>query len=381
MKRIINIGFLMCLLCFATSNCVENFNAHLPVSDIGLLIVEGNIISDSTVVFCLSHSFSLNMETFPQDYNQIDAEVSVVGGDGSCFNGIPLGKGRYQVTIGTLSKGVSYSLRIVYDKDTYTSDPQYPLETEQIENVTYEQPEEYGDIYIRLSTLSKGNAYYLWNYEEDWEVKAVYKNLYTYDPIADEVIINDTATYEFGWCHNESSGIIVGTTESNMGNHLKDKRLYPINHTDNRVSRYYSTLIKQRRISVGEHEYLQQKVKINEEMGGLFTPQPSQLPTNITCNNPDKQTIGYVGVSMNVTQYRIFISNNDIQYENPNDCNPLEVLFTREHSYFELYSMGFCIAYWDDRARIYRWADRRCSDVRYLGATLDKPSFWPDKTD
>ncbi len=42
MKRMINIGFLMCLLCFATSNCVENFNAHLPVSDIGLLIVEGN---------------------------------------------------------------------------------------------------------------------------------------------------------------------------------------------------------------------------------------------------------------------------------------------------------------------------------------------------
>ena len=35
-------------------------------------------------------------------------------------------------------------------------------------------------------------------------------------------------------------------------------------------------------------------------MGGLFIPQPSELPTNIICNNSDKNVVGYVGVSMNV---------------------------------------------------------------------------------
>ncbi len=378
MKRIINIGIGIILLWVVLSNCVDKFNAHLPVDDMGLLIVEGNIISDSTVVFSLSRSFSLDRESFPQDYNQIDAEVSVVGSDGSCFNGTYLGKGKYQVAIGKLSKDAGYNLKIVYEGDTYTSEPQQPLETEKIESVTYEQPEEYGDIYIRVSTQSKEASYYLWSYEEDWEVKSVYKALYFYDPTTDEVTVHDTAPYEFGWCHNESSEILLGTTENNMGNCFKDKRLYSIDHTDNRVSRYYSALIKQRKIAVGEYEYYQNKVKLNEEMGGLFTPQPSELPTNIICSNPEKKIIGYVGVNMNVTEYRIFISTTDIQYENAYDCEPLSIPFASEYSYFELYSMGYCIAYIEPKTNIFRWAARACTDIRYLvGATLVKPLFWP----
>lgn len=52
-------------------------------------------------------------------------------------------------------------------------------------------------------------------------------------------------------------------------------------------------------------------------MGGLFIPQPSELPTNIICNNSDKNVVGYVGVSMNVAKYRIFISADDICYRFP----------------------------------------------------------------
>lgn len=40
-------------------------------------------------------------------------------------------------------------------------------------------------------------------------------------------------------------------------------------------------------------------------MGGLFVPQPSELPSNIRCESSDKQAIGYVGVSLNVAEYRI----------------------------------------------------------------------------
>ena len=49
-------------------------------------------------------------------------------------------------------------------------------------------------------------------------------------------------------------------------------------------------------------------------MGGLFVPQPSELPSNIRCESSNKQAIGYVGVSLNVAEYRIFISTDDIQY-------------------------------------------------------------------
>ena len=118
-------------------------------------------------------------------------------------------------------------------------------------------------------------------------------------------------------CHSESSEIIIGNMEINKDNRVKDKCLYSIEADDIRFSCYYSTIVKQRKISKGEYEYYQEKIRLNEEMGGLFVPQPSELPSNIRCESSNKQAIGYVGVSLNVAEYRIFISTDNIQYRLP----------------------------------------------------------------
>lgn len=60
--------------------------------------------------------------------------------------------------------------------------------------------------------------------------------------------------------------------EINKDNRVKDKCLYSIEADDIRFSCYYSTIVKQRKISKGEYEYYQEKIKLNEEMGGLFVP-------------------------------------------------------------------------------------------------------------
>lgn len=211
----------ICLLWLTIGSCVDKFNAHLPESSTRVLIVEGNIISDSTVVFSLSCSFPLNVEGIPQDYNKIDAEVSVVGSDGSCFNGTSLGDGKYQVVIGSLNKDASYSLKIVYEGDIYISEPQYPLETETINDVTYEQPEKYGDISIRFSMRSEDGGCYFWSYEEDWEVRAVYNPKFRYDPTTDEVVDFDATSYARGWCHDKSAKIIVGNIGTNKDTQLR----------------------------------------------------------------------------------------------------------------------------------------------------------------
>lgn len=57
MKNKVYWVICICPLWLFLSNCVDKFNAHLPESSIGLLIVEGSIISDSAVVFSLSRSF------------------------------------------------------------------------------------------------------------------------------------------------------------------------------------------------------------------------------------------------------------------------------------------------------------------------------------
>lgn len=90
MKKRTNIIILVSLLCFTLSNCIDEFDAKIPDDGVGLLVVEGNIISDSTVVFSLSRTFSLNENGLPPGYNQITADVSVVGEDGSRIAEPPL---------------------------------------------------------------------------------------------------------------------------------------------------------------------------------------------------------------------------------------------------------------------------------------------------
>lgn len=124
---------------------------------------------------------------------------------------------------------------------------------------------------------SEDGGCYFWSYEEDWEVRAVYNPKFRYDPTTDEVVDLDATPYARGWCHNKSAKIIVGNTGTNKDAQLKDKWLYSIKADNNRVFHHYSTLVKQRKISRGEYEYYQEKIKINEEMGGLFIPQPSNF--------------------------------------------------------------------------------------------------------
>lgn len=68
------------------------------------------------------------------------------------------------------------------------------------------------------------DAYYIWTYEEDWEVRAAFYSKWIYDPVTDEVHTYEKAPYAQGWIHAESTKTLVGSTESNAENLLKNKK-------------------------------------------------------------------------------------------------------------------------------------------------------------
>lgn len=61
-------------------------------------------------------------------------------------------KGTYRLSIGELDGDVSYGLRIEYNGNVYISEPARPLHTPDIKELSWEQPEPYGDVYFRVST-------------------------------------------------------------------------------------------------------------------------------------------------------------------------------------------------------------------------------------
>ena len=92
------IGIVAMLGIMLSMGCVEKFEADVDNMPMEGLVVEGNIISDSTVVFCLSKTLPLyateDKEDLFEDFMNVDAVLSVKGGDGTSWPGIPLGNGR-----------------------------------------------------------------------------------------------------------------------------------------------------------------------------------------------------------------------------------------------------------------------------------------------
>lgn len=391
MRRLIySLTLLACLAIGRTvTGCVDTYEAKVGKFGEGCLVIEGNIVSDSAVVFRLSRTFSLADEQGTDDYRQVDATVCVRGSDGSCWQGVAQGNGAYKVEIGTLSKEETYSLEVEYNGDTYTSNPQQPLESDPVK-LEYSQPEEEGDVHLTLSALGDGSVqYYQWLYEEDWEVRTEYSCNHVYEIITDSkgnvrgvLKIYDTPPYSQGWCSRKLKDIWIASSDAYTDNVISKMEIKEFTASSRMLAICYSILLTQRNMTKEEYEYYKCRNKVNTEMGGLFTPQPTELPSNISCSNPDRSVVGYIGCNLSVEQKRLFIFKGDIQstYSMLTKCltileNEMEV--SQPGTKLDWVKNGYQILMYEEGE--YYWGDAQCVDIRTVeDVSLIKPDFWPD---
>ena len=396
------------LALFATG-CITEYNAVLPSSDQQILIVDGCIMSDTTVIFQFSKNYPLNSSyTQPNTFN-IDATVTIIGNNG--YESAPatsLGNGAYSINAGTLDDNVKYGIKIVYNDDTYQSALSKPLHTPEIDSISLQQPEKNGPVGICVSTHDNNTGeseFFLWDYTENWEFDATYFTDIFFNPkdstfYVDSLYLATTyqTSYYHCWRHNDSKNYMLGSTELLNENRIINKQLYQINPAaDNRLRVLYCTTINQKAISKSAYDYYQNRIKLNEEMGGLFTPQPSNLDGNITCiTNPSKRAIGYVEVTKNTVQKRLFVYPSQIT--SPlfsDDCQlyslgdlikelNLDPKMSNDSIYGTLYVLGYRPAL-DPAMPPYpflitpdKWSFSRCTDCRDNGGTKNKPDFWPN---
>ena len=370
------VGLLIVLL---PIGCVEKFEADISDLVTEGLVVEGDIISDSMVQFRLSKTLPLtetddNKVQF-NDFLNVEANLAVKGSDGTSWTGIARGKGVYEVEIGMLMPEVEYSVEIQYKGDTYQSEPQKPQEMVDIERVSFSQPDLAGPVSILLDTEeAKDTQYFLWYFEEDWEIRAHFQTKDLYDSESNSVIHYKYPPVAQGWCYNALDDIMLGTTESNVSNKIVGKKIQSIENIDPRISFLYSIRIQQRNLSKQEYEYYQVRTKLNNEMGGLFTPQPSELPTNITCSNPTRKVIGYVGCNMGIAKSHLYIKEDEVLYLENYTC---DVGKDPEGSYADKFAAGFQIS--DNTEMGIEWASVKCVDVRLFKADpMGRPDWWPN---
>ena len=380
--------FYLLLLSFIPSllftSCVDEYEADISAEDSNLLVVEGTICSAELNKFYLSRTQDIKSSYGPRMVT--GASVSVHGSDGSEYKAQAVDD-YYSCRIDQLDPDVAYYLHIEADGEVYESEPQRPLRTEKIASVVGVQntPDSYIDVLVTPDTpfdAGKTN-YYSWSYIETWEVHPEHTTYVYFDKERMQKVDTVGMFPERGWKNAIGSSILVEASTHYAGQRIQKLKLYDIDNSDERLYFKYSGLVQQRAISKDEYEYERARRQASSEMGGLFTPLPSVLPTNIHCLTSHKSVIGFIGCSLNTAKYRFFFDPRDFSVNRTykgdtriwlNDCTEKECL--------RMANQGMYLCEWDDNRMNgggplnTAWATKSQLDVREKGAYTVEPDFW-----
>lgn len=388
MKQIKNICCALCLMagtCLMWS-CIEEYEADIDEEDNKLLVVEGTICSSQPCRFMLSYTQPLS--SFYKPRLTTGATVSVRGNDGTEFRALE-NYGSYTCTTGTLNPDVEYYLHIEIDGEVYESEPQKPLRTEGIADVRGVQNslENCIDVLVTPDTPhgSDKTKFYSWTCDETWEVHPDYTTQIYFDTEQMKAVFKPDQFPKLGWKDGEGTPFMVASSSNYEGQHIQGFKLYDIDLESEKIYHRYSGLIHQRAISKGEYEYELARSQASSDMGGLFSPLPSALPTNIRCLTSHKHVIGFVGCSLNTTDYRFSLDAKDFDIRRPPQ-NDTRIWFddTDLEDCLRMVNRGlFLCEYIDKRmepgGRLRTaWAYREQLDVRYKGAYIEEPDFWKE---
>ena len=380
-----SLYLVLCLLVgVSLSGCIEEFKADIPEDDSELLVVEGSICASRLNKFTLSRTMPLNTSTTPQKVT--GASVSVRGSDGSEYIMLEA-DGYYGSWIDALAPDVAYYLHIETGGEVYESEPQKPLRTEPIADVVGVQNTTESNIDVLITPAAPYEPdhanYYSWTYDETWEVHADYTTNMYFDKVEMRRMYDSRQFPEVGWKDGTGRTIMVGSSTSYEGQHIRQLKMYDLDRSNERVYYMYSGLVHQRAITKAEYEYELARRQAGSEMGGLFTPQPSALPTNIRCLTSQKHVIGFVGCSLNTSEYRFFLDAKDYSIEIPKkEDSRIWIDNCNEEICAKMVDKGLFLCVWEDNRISFgtlktAWATEKQLDVRYKGAYIERPDFWP----
>jgi hypothetical protein len=181
------------------------------------------------------------------------------------------------------------------------------------------------------------------------------------------------------WQSNVSTQILIGSSAKLSEDIIYQFPLLFIPDNSWKLETKYSVLVKQRALSKGAYEYLENMKKNSEQLGSIFDPQPSTNIGNIYCaTDANEIVLGFIYSSTSVEK-RIFITRSQVpDWEYRFMCEDISVSSNTD-SLVMAFGSGTYIPTYDEYDQFgilrYRGASRYCVDCRLRGVH-EKPDFW-----
>lgn len=373
----------MGLVAAAATSCVYDFDPEVE-GEQGLIVIEGDILAGEMTYVDVSLSQTLSDK---KGAYHVQATVWVEQKDGTKFTGYRSGNG-YYIDTRKLDKTQQCRLCVVNNTyGSYYSDWLDVLVSPPITDITYKITEdgEYINFYVSTGSDGSGSGYYRWTASEAWEYMADYYATHYFD--VKTLTINpyeDGENTYYCWGAANVSSLMIGTTAKLKEDKLEDAYLYSLHNADMKISYVYSMNLVQRAITKEAYVFWETLQKNSDNVGGLFSPQPSEMRGNIHCEqDPNRLVLGYISASSVTTKRAFFFDKDTRFYKKPKGGETPEPEEIKEEEWKLRYIVDDyrVYTYVESEEELitdrFTWLPRRCVDCTYFGGTKQKPDYWP----
>jgi len=379
--------FLMVII---LAGCKEKYDLPFSTPDTGYLVIEG-LINKGPGLTLIQLSRTNKLTDAGKKYER-GARVQVEGDDNSVFPLVETGVGGYTASLNLLNNK-KYRLRIktVSGKE-YLSDFVEVKVTPPIDSISWQR--ESAGVQLNINTHdSKNNTrYYLWDYQETWEIRSAYLSVLKYVTIPGprgttlaDIAYKDPVTHRFDstiwkcWTSSTSNQLIIGSS-AKLSEDVIFKPFLLIPGGDRKISELYSINLRQLALTKQGYEFLEKMKKNTEETGSIFDAQPSQLEGNIHCvTDENEPVVGYINVC-SVQEKRLFISRDDVPLWNYQSGCEEKSIPNNTDSITDSWVKGKVptngLTFFGSNILTYGETTLDCIDCTLAGTNV-KPAFWP----
>ena len=393
MKRRLAYLFAL-LLTVLPAGCVYDFD---PGEETGVeaLIIEGDILAGDYTLVQISRLQPLGVAESVPFETHYGISVSVESENGAVFPGVRTSADDfdnvyYKVDTRTLDLSSRCRLKVVMPSgSTYLSDWQEILQSESVlDGLSYVVSPARDQLDIRIDTHGTAEGFYRWIGMEVWEYTAEYRANVWYDAPTNTVKpYEDGENLYFCWKRDYFRDIMVASTEVQGISRFQDYTVYSTrDRKDLRFCYIYSLTLLQERNSREAYDYWTSMRNNSSDVGGLFSPQPSDVRGNIhNVDDPSEYVVGYISAST-VSRAQKYYRNTTGHF-GVTDFAPTTRVVLKSGLWPSYYKDGY-LPIWiyipdaeepplvpDD---YYEWVPRRACDCRLQGGTKNVPAGWPN---
>lgn len=366
---------MILVILLAAVACRQPYDPPVVSSGVTYLVVEANLNPQGPTSILLTKSVPL--ERANSISPEINAQVTVEGKDNTIRPLTHIGNGRYNNSNLALMIGNEYRLHIktVGGKE-YFSEYVKAKKTPVIDSIGYELESEGLRVQAHAHDATNQTRYYRWDFDETWEIRSVFPSPYVYDNTIKDIRnrIYPDEDVSVCWKYESSSTIVLANTTRLQNDIVYKAPVQFIPYGSEKLSVRYSILLRQYSLEKAAYNFYELMRKNTEDIGNIFSPQPSEIRGNISNVNDSKEyVLGYVTAST-VESMRTFIQ---IPWRYFQDCQIYKVPDIPDSVKYYFGPGGPYIPFaFDDPPPTWSGSSRVCVDCTLRGGNTTKPSYW-----